>query len=161
MQLLVTGVVLGTTGCTEMRWGDLRLLDVITQVNQQPVCNLQKSFDDATRELASVSLLLDRSISLPSISELISDGQSRLICMHQLLLSDNTAIFWLYCKVCIKCQPPVHDKVLFQGWKEVYKGPPITKVLSSCVNLVQPFVLGFAFRKANWSKVSASVCFHC
>jgi len=78
LQLLVTGVVIDTTGYTKMRWGDLRLLDVITQVNQQPVCNLEKSFDDATRELASVSLVLDRSISLPSISELISEGQSRL-----------------------------------------------------------------------------------
>lgn len=93
LQLLVTGVVLDTTGYNKMKRGEVRLLDVITQVNQQPVCNLQKSFDDVAQDFANVSLVLDRSISLPSISELISEGQSRLICMDQLFLSDNIAIF--------------------------------------------------------------------
>ena len=78
MQLLVTGVMISSTACTKMGRGDLRLLDVVMEVNQQPVCNLQKSFDDATQDLRSVSLVLDRSISLPSISELISGGQSRI-----------------------------------------------------------------------------------
>ena len=77
MQLLVTGVIISTPAYTKMRWGDLRLLDVVMEVNQQPVRNLQKSFDDATQDLRSVSLVLDRSIALPSISELISEGQSR------------------------------------------------------------------------------------
>ena len=58
-----------------MQNDEIRFLDLIEKLNNQPLSSLQKSFAETVKELPSVRVLIKRPISLPPTSKLLSESK--------------------------------------------------------------------------------------
>ena len=75
VQLVITGVAVGSAGYKLMQSDEVRFLDVIEELNGQPFSSLQQSFAEAVKDLPSVRMLLKRQISLPPASKFLSESK--------------------------------------------------------------------------------------
>ena len=73
--MVITGVVVGSAAYKLMQNDQIMFLDVIEEVNGQPLSSLQRPFDEAVKLLSSVKMLIRRPISLPSPSKFISNSK--------------------------------------------------------------------------------------
>lgn len=64
MQLLITGVALKKVAYSMLKGGDIKLLDVIIEVNKQPAASLLAPFGDVVKQIGSSSLILDRFVAM-------------------------------------------------------------------------------------------------
>ena len=64
MQLLVTGVEMTSVAALYVKRGDLRLLDVIAQVNWQPYKKFLTGFSEGVVPFGDVTLHLSHSVTL-------------------------------------------------------------------------------------------------
>ena len=58
-----------------MQKDEIRFLDVIEKLNDQPLSSFPRSFAEAVQELPSVKMLIKRPLSLPPTSKLISESK--------------------------------------------------------------------------------------
>lgn len=64
MQLLIIGVALKRVAYSMLKGGDIKLLDVIIEVNKQPAASLLAPFGDVVKQIGSSSLILDRFVAM-------------------------------------------------------------------------------------------------
>ena len=74
MQLLMTGVEMPSVAARYLKRGDLRLLDVITQVNQQHYKKFLSGFSEDVVSFGDVALRLSHSTALACPRELLVEG---------------------------------------------------------------------------------------
>ena len=77
VQFLVIGVSVGSKGYEMLKNGRLRLLDILTQVNGQPISKLPVPISDALKRLSSGTMVADCSIAIRCISfmPIINEGE--------------------------------------------------------------------------------------
>ena len=75
MQLLVTGVEMPSVAALYVKRGDLRLLDVIAQVNRQPYKKFLSGFSEDVVPFGDVTLHLSHSVALANPRELLIEGK--------------------------------------------------------------------------------------
>ena len=75
VQLVITGVAVGSAGYKLMQSDEVRFLDVIEELNGQPFSSLQQPFAEAVKDLPSIRMLLKRPISLPPASKFLSESK--------------------------------------------------------------------------------------
>ena len=73
--MLITGVAVGSAAYKAMQSDQIRFLDVIEELNSQPLSSLQQPFDEAVKDLPSIKMVIKRSISLQPASKLISNSK--------------------------------------------------------------------------------------
>ena len=64
MQLRITGVALKKVAYSLLKGKDIKLLDVVIEVNKQPVISLPAPFGDVVKRMGSSSLVVDHSVSM-------------------------------------------------------------------------------------------------
>lgn len=73
--MLITGVVVGSAAYNLMQKNEIRFLDVIEKLNEQPVSSLRQSCAKTVKELPSIRMLIKRPISLASTSKIVSESE--------------------------------------------------------------------------------------
>ena len=73
-QLRIVGVALGTPGHRELKEGNIKLLDEITQLNEEDIVAGPDWFEQSTRDKTRPLLTLMRNSKTPSIKNLLSKG---------------------------------------------------------------------------------------
>jgi len=66
-------VVVGSDAYKLMQNDQIRFLDVIEKINDQPVSSLRQHFANAVQDLPSLRMIIKRPISLPPTSKLLSE----------------------------------------------------------------------------------------
>lgn len=64
MQLRITGIALKKVAYSLLKGKDIKLLDVIIEVNKQPVVSLPAPFGDMVKQMGGSSLVVDHSVSM-------------------------------------------------------------------------------------------------
>ena len=93
-QLRIVGVELGTTAYKKLKDGEIKLLDLITQLNEEDI-ESGEWFQQSTRDKTMPLLTLMRNHKTPSISGLLSKGGHSVV---------HSNLFLLYCLTCSKGQ---------------------------------------------------------
>ena len=105
-QLRIVGVELDTPAHHELRSGKIKLLDIITQLNEEDIGS-GEWFRQSTRDKTKPLLTLIRNHKIPSITSLLSRGRHSVVhskLMICLLLTSHT--------VKDKCKLATHVRVL-------------------------------------------------
>ena len=78
MQLLITGVALKKVAYSMLKGGDIKLLDVIIEVNKQPAVSLPPPFGDVVKQMGSSSLIVDQLVAMSLPPAILDECESLL-----------------------------------------------------------------------------------
>lgn len=79
MQLLITGAALKKVAYSMLKGGDIKLLDVIIEVNKQSVVSLPAPFGDVVKQMGSSSLVVDQLVAMNLLPPAILDECESLL----------------------------------------------------------------------------------
>ena len=76
MQLLITGAALKKVAYSMLKGGDIKLLDVIIEVNKQSAVSLPAPFGDVVKQMGSSSLVVDQLIAMNLPQAILDECES-------------------------------------------------------------------------------------
>lgn len=76
MQLLITGAALKKVAYSMLKGGDIKLLDVIIEVNKQSAVSLSAPFGDVVKQMGSSSLVVDQLVAMNLPQAILDECES-------------------------------------------------------------------------------------
>lgn len=76
IQLLITGAALKKVAYSMLKGGDIKLLDVIIEVNKQSAVSLPAPFGDVVKQMGSSSLVVDQLVAMNLPQAILDECES-------------------------------------------------------------------------------------